>query len=105
MKIKYRKSDNVVVAMISGDILPDSDHDVEEINSEIPSNYIQNYIRVEGGIQKRSQVDIDGELDSLKTSRKNIKREVINAIATVTGLTKAKIIKGLKMALDDGNDD
>ncbi len=27
------------------------------------------------------------------------------ALATLTGLTKSKIIKGLKMALEDGDDD
>lgn len=105
MKIKYRKSDNVIVSMGNCDFLHDVDYEVEEVNADIPIDCISNYKRVDGGIEKRPQSEIDAEITSEKNTRKNAKREVINAIASVTGLTKSKIIKGLKMALDDGNDD
>lgn len=87
------------------DFTPDDDHEVEEVIADIPNESIGNYKRIPGGIERRPQADIDAEIDAVKVSRRGAKREVLNALATVTGLTKAKILKGLKMALDDGNDD
>lgn len=105
MKIKYRKSDSVIIAMGEVDFLGDDDHDVEEVNIDIPNGTITDYKRIPGGIEKRPQIDLDSEINLVKTSRRNAKREVLNSMATLTGLTKSKIIKGLKMALEDGDDD
>lgn len=70
MKIKYRKSDNVIVAMGACDFAPDAECEVEEVNADIPSEGVSNFKRVPGGIEKRPQAELDAEIDAEKNGKK-----------------------------------
>jgi len=100
MKIKYRKSDNSVVAMGECDFTEDSEFGVDVTTSEIPQDALSNYTRIAGGIDRKIKADLDAE----KLSEKNARRSRKQAIRTKLDITKAEI-KHLKELLEDGDDD
>lgn len=101
MKIKYRKSDNVIIAMGACDFAPDAEYEVEEVNADIPSEGIQKYKRVPGGIEKRAKAEVEAE----ELAEKNGKKAKHAEDLALLGWDKQKLKAVKRLILSDGNDD
>lgn len=105
MKIKYRKLDNTVIAMGPCDFVEDAECAVASVEMDIPNDPISDFKFNGSGIEKRSLAEVDAEESPKKNARKKAKRDLVDALVTVTGLTRAKIVQGIKLISEDGNDD
>lgn len=100
MKIKYRKSDNIIVAMGECAFTEDADFAVAQVDQEIPDGNLSHYQFNGVAVEKRLKSDIDSEENAKKNDRKSRKQ----AVRIKLGLTKAEIT-ALKELLEDGSED
>jgi len=106
MKFKYRNSDNVLVCMGSDVGLVGVGEVVEDTTLDIPSDLLENYTRTSLGVfTRKNQADINTAIETESNAKKVRKRHLLDALATLTGLTRKQVLKCFVEIVKDQNDD